>query len=156
MRFSYQLTDSTKHFTIFCVAIVERDGKLLMIQDGGKDAHGRWALPGKASLTNEKLTQVTEKGVRELTSMRTKVDSMVGVYHTYHEENHEGILLVGFVMKPSEDAVSLSNDALGYHWYSYRDVFEMPEESFANPAIRQLIKDYRQGKRYSTDIIKSI
>lgn len=157
MRFNFHITDTAKHFTLICLGVIELDGKVLLVQDNSKEYHGRWTLPGNVCSINEKLTVAAEAGIKDSTNIKAKVDSVVGVYHSYNEDDNAGYAIFVYAMKQPRGELTINSDhALGASWFSYSEIFKMPEASFRFPRVRQMVKDYRKGKRYPTELIHSL
>ena len=157
MRFNFSISDSTKHFTVLSLCIVEVQRKILLVQDGSKAYHGRWSLPGLGSQTHERLERVAEHGLRSTVGLIAKVDSLVGAYHTYDEEAGSGTIIFGYSMKPPTGTLKIdeSTTLLNAQWFHYNELFKMPVESLRFAAIRQIVRDYRRGRRYSTAVVQS-
>ncbi|MDP3970258.1 MAG: NUDIX domain-containing protein [bacterium] len=157
MRFNYQVTDATKNFSAYCMGILEVQGKILLVQDKSKKYYGRWMLPSKKSSTTDRLVLVAEQGLKESTDIKANVDKVVGVYHTYNVEDKRGTLIFTFAMNKARGELNVATgNVLSASWFTYKEIFKMPEESFRYSFVRTMIKDYRKGKRYPVDLIHTV
>lgn len=156
MRFRFRVTDSTKHFSVVSLALVELQGKLLVLQDASSQHHGRWTLPGQESITHTSLSEDAETGLLKSTGLQAKASGLVGVYHTFDEDESNGLLIFAFAMAEPSGIVKPDPDKyLNAEWFSYRQLFDMPDVSMRYMHIRNMVKDYRKGKRYPLSLIHS-
>jgi 8-oxo-dGTP diphosphatase len=61
-------------------AIIERDGKILMIKRKNEPFKGAWALPGGFIEYNESAEDAVRREVKEETNMELSIKSLLGVY----------------------------------------------------------------------------
>lgn len=157
MRFNFQLVDSSKQFFVYCLGVIEHEGKVLMIQDASKRYYGRWTLPVGECSVDEPLANAAERGVAASTNIRARVHKVVGIHHQYDETAKSGQVMIFFAMKDAQGELSVvPNKALNAEWFSYNQIFRMPEESFRFPNVRAVVRAYRKGCYYPLDIIQSV
>lgn len=157
MRFNFQLVDTAKHFFVHCMGIIEHDGKILLVQDASKRYYGRWTLPMAETKVNEPLTSTAERGIAEATNIRARVHKVVAINQQYDDQTHTGQILIIFAMKDAQGELTVvPNKTLNASWFSYNQIFRMPEESFRFPSIRMVIKQYRKGHFYPLEMIQTV
>ena len=65
---------------VTAAAVVERDGKVLMVRRGIEPGLGLWSLPGGYVDRGEVVELAAQREVLEETGLRVRVDGLVGVY----------------------------------------------------------------------------
>ncbi len=157
MRFNFHLTDTARHFTVMAMAILEKDSKILLVQDTTKQYYGRWTLPAIICRADELLVSAAERAVQQVTGLKAQTESIVNWYHQYDEVDRIGYLLPVFIMKDISGEINLdASRALNAEWFTYNQIFHMPKESFRFPHIRNTIKEYRKGTYYPLSLIKEV
>lgn len=137
-------------------AVIERDGKYLLIEEDTRDGL-RWNNPSGHLELGESLIEACIRETREEAGWEFKPDALVGVYlHrfmttqgadlTYLRFCFSGQLGEHFVNQPLDEGIVRAV------WMTYDEV-----ESCANchrtPLVMQGLDDYRKGCRYPLSIL---
>ncbi|MBU0731900.1 NUDIX domain-containing protein [Patescibacteria group bacterium] len=154
MGYHLNITSDDQKFKIIGLALAEIDNKIVLIQDARERSYGRWGLPGGALRHNETVEDAVLRGLKEDTGLEGEADSIIGIHHWYYPEVGYGLIYKILAVKNIKgDLKPASKDVLTAKLYDAHDIFKMPDESCRHKELKQVVKDWRRGKRYPLDII---
>lgn len=139
---------------IVCGAIVAKDGKILMVQEGEEKIRRLWNNPAGHLDIGESIIDGTIREVKEETGFDVKLDGLIGVYYYL---NKEGILVVRFQFRASVKSGILKfpeKEIMDAKWFAPEEILAMDDSKLRGPGIKPLIRDFISGKLYPVDTLK--
>ncbi len=139
---------------IVCGAIVAKDGKILMVQEGEKKIRGLWNNPAGHLDAGESIIEGTIREVKEETGFDVKLDGLLGVYYYLNEE---GMRVIRFQFKASIKSGSLKfpkKELMDAKWFAPEVVLAMDDAKLRGLGIKPLVRDFISGKLYPVDALK--
>jgi len=142
------------HATV--AAIVERDGKYLMVEE---DADGCivYNQPAGHLDPGENLIQAAVRETQEETAWLFKPEALVGIYVWDQPETERTFLRFAFCGQCSQHDKDqkLDDGILRALWLS-KDELLQQSDKLRSPLVLECINDYQQGKRYPLDLLSYI
>ncbi|MFH1630735.1 MAG: NUDIX domain-containing protein [Candidatus Aenigmatarchaeota archaeon] len=141
------------HHLIIVGAIVEKDEKILFVQEKQEKAYGLWNIPAGWLDLNEDVITGAKREFKEETGFDIEIDGIVGIY-LMPKKSHTGLKVV-FSGKITEGELKVpENELLDVRWLRPEEILSKPDSELRG--IRKEIEDYISGKRYPLDLIKTI
>jgi len=140
---------------LVCGGIIEKDGKLLLVQEGKQVARGLWNLPGGKLEPGESIIEGALREIKEETGFAVKLDGLVGVYQINYK--NDNLPRFHFRFKASIISGKLKiqkGEILDAKWFSPQEILAMDETNLRSPVIKACVRDYLSGKLYPVDAIK--
>lgn len=141
-------------------AIIEREGKILLVKETKEIAKNQWNQPAGWIELGENPIEAVEKEVREETGFDFEPTHILGIYSLYNTLPKEkfGIVLhpikIIFIGKISEKQTGqLAEDASGTKWFLPEEIESMDKKALRDMDIKREIKDYFGGKRYPLELL---
>jgi 8-oxo-dGTP pyrophosphatase MutT (NUDIX family) len=142
------------HLTV--AALIENDGRFLMVQEyiAGKSVYNQ---PAGHLEDNETLTDAVIRETLEETAWHFEPQSLTGIYHWRHPENHETFIRVCFAGKGlfHDPTYKLDSCIERTLWLSAEAVRRQPDK-LRSPMVRLSIDDYLAGSAYPLSLLKSL
>jgi 8-oxo-dGTP diphosphatase len=120
-------------------ALVERDGRYLVLQRGQEPYRGRWELPGGFVEQGESPAEGVSREVFEETGLRVEVMSIIGAYTSRYGDGGKWTVDVAFHCQAFPGDLSLSVESFDAKWVA---VGQMPPLAFAGE--RSAFEDFKQ------------
>lgn len=142
-------------------AILEKDGKILLIKEGGHfDETGTWNQPAGWINLGENPLDAAVREVKEETGFDIKLTSLLGIYSVVKESLYTpetgtphplkfifcAEITGGELMQPNEEVAEL-------RWFTPEEINAMEPGTLRDMDIKQEVVDYFAGKQYPLDII---
>lgn len=147
--------EKTKYL-IVANAMIEKEGKILLVQEKQPIAHGLWNTPGGKLDIGESVIEGAKREVREETGYDININGVLGVYVS--NELHDSKLLVikiVFRATVSEGELNFPKDELlDARWFNPSDALKMKDSELS--FIRKEIEDFIKDKSYPIDIIRYV
>ncbi|MBD3251526.1 NUDIX domain-containing protein [Candidatus Uhrbacteria bacterium] len=143
-------------------AVIERDGKFLLIREHqpGKPDHQKWNMPAGWIDVGEDPTQAVTREAHEETGFEFTPKYLVGIYSLVRkdlEPSHGSpvhpIKLVFYGSISEECTAKTSTDVEANQWFTLEEIEAMDTTALRDIDIKQILEDYRDGKRYPLEII---
>ena len=152
-----------RHFTqsFACVgAILEKDGKVLLIKEAGGRDKGKWNQPAGWIDVGQNPFDMVIQEVREETGLAFTPTHILGVYSLVRKD-HEGadgnlphaikLIYTGEFQetgqKPNPEEI------LELGWFLPEEIYSMNSEILRDMDIKKEVKDYFEGKRYPLETV---
>lgn len=97
-------------------AVVEREGKILLIRRGREPFRGRYALPGGFVEYGERLEDAVLRELREETGLVGRVVDLLCVRSDPERDPRGHVVSVVFVVHPESERVTAGDDASHAGW----------------------------------------
>ena len=132
--------------------VVEKDNKILMVQEGLDFCYGQWNYPAGHVDEFENITQAAIREVKEETGLDVKLKGVLPICET--ELRNETHIIIRFVAEVIGGKVQFdSNEILDVKWIDIEEIEKMTEKELRNYEVgKTIIKDYIENKIYPIDI----
>jgi ADP-ribose pyrophosphatase YjhB (NUDIX family) len=141
-------------------AIIERDGKILMVKEAKERAKNQWNHPAGWIDLGENPLDSVKREVKDETGYDFEPEQILGVYSLYKLNLKEKFniaphpIKIIFTGKISENATGkLEDDVSETKWFSPEEIYKMDKKSLRDIDIKQMIKDYFAGKAYPLELL---
>jgi len=144
-------------------AIIEREGKILLVRETKKIAEGLWNHPAGWIDVGENPLDAVKREVKEETGYDFTPTHIVGIYSLYKKHLEEKfsitphpikIIFTGKISK--NNTGELADDVSETKWFSPEEIYQMDKNTLRDIDIKQMVKDYFTGKRYPLDLLTHI
>lgn len=139
-------------------AIIEKDGKILLVKEGEKDkaVFGMWSHPAGWIDLGEDTIEAARREVLEETGHEFTPKNVLGIYCLVKKEwpdIHHPVKIIFTGVISNEKVRELESDVSETKWFTPEEIENMGPETLRDLDIKQMIKDYFSGKKYPLDII---
>lgn len=148
----------------FCVvgALIEKNGKIALVQEraDGKPDHGKWNQPAGWLDVGENPIAGAKREVEEETGFTFTPTAVLRIYSLVRkdiEEQCDGtphavkIIFTGNAATGGQK--KFSDDIADLKWFTPEEIYAMDNSTLRDMDIKQLVKDYFDGRRYPLDLI---
>ena len=141
-------------------AIIEKDGKILLVKETKEVAKGLWNDPGGWIDLGENPLNAVSREVREETGYDFKPTHILGVYSLYEKNLKEKfnitphaikIIFIGNISKNTTSKIA--DDVSKVEWFTPEEIYQMDTKILRNLDIKKMVKDYFSGKRYPLELL---
>jgi ADP-ribose pyrophosphatase YjhB (NUDIX family) len=142
------------HYLIVAGAIVEKDGKILLVQEGQPKAYGLWNTPAGRLDKGENALEGAKREVKEETGFDIEVNGLLGVY-VGSSAVASNIIVCKIVFRSSIIGGELKfskDEIMDVKWFKPSEVLAMKDSQLRG--IRKEIEDFVAGKNYPIDVVK--
>ncbi|VVB61310.1 ADP-ribose pyrophosphatase [uncultured archaeon] len=142
-------------FLVVCGGIVEKDGKILLVQEAKESARGLWNVPAGHFDPPERIIDGAFREIKEETGFDVKIDGLLGVYQ-YAVKNGER-MTIRFQFKASIISGKLKipkGEILDAKWFAPKEILAMDDSKLRSSSVKATVRDYLSGKLYPVDAIK--
>ena len=146
----------------FCAvgAIIEKDGKILLVKEGQGREKGKWNHPAGWLDVGENPVEAAAREVKEESGYDFTPENILGVYSLVKKyfldisgEIHHPIKII-FTGKVSEEQGKYwEHEIAEVKWFAPEEVQNMDSATLRDLDIKIMIKDYFAGKKYPLDLI---
>lgn len=137
-------------------AIIEKDGKILLVKEKGGHDKGKWNQPaGWIEVDNDPITEIVRE-VKEETGLTFNPTGLLGIY-SIAKHYPEGIIRHGIKLifrgtingngSPDPDEVE------EIRWFTLDEINKMGTDTLRDLDIKQEVQAYLAGKSYPLEII---
>ena len=139
-------------------AIIERDGKILLIKEAESYASGKWSHPAGWINVGENPIVAAEREVIEETGFQFTATNILGIYSLVKIKTEGGFtrhpLKIIFIGKISDKEIKkLESDVTETKWFTPEEIERMDADTLRDLDIKIMIKDYFEGKKYPLELI---
>lgn len=137
---------------IIAGCVVEKDNKILMVQEGLDFCYGQWNFPAGHVNEFENVTDAAVREVKEETWLDVKLKGVLPICET--ELRNETHVIIRFVAEVIGGKIEFdSNEILDVKWIDIKDIEKMTEEQLRNYLVgKNIIKDYIENRIYPLEI----
>ena len=135
--------------------VVEKDNKILMVQEGLDFCYGQWNYPAGHVDEFENITEAAIREVKEETGLDVKLKGVLPILET--ELKNETHIIIRFVAEVIGGEISFdSNEILDVKWLDIKDIEKMTEKELRNYEVgKNILNDYIEKKIYPIDIFSN-
>ncbi len=137
---------------IIAGCVVEKDNKILMVQEGLDFCYGQWNFPAGHVNEFENVTDAAVREVKEETGLDVKLKGVLPICET--ELRNETHVIIRFVAEVIGGKIEFdSNEIVDVKWIDIKDIEKMTEEQLRNYLVgKNIIKDYIENRIYPLEI----
>lgn len=134
--------------------IIEKDNKILLVQETKEHVRGKWNTPGGRIDPRENIFECAAREGEEETGFKLKTEYLVGVYQ-HHKILKNNVMLFVFKSKVlGGELIQPNHEVMGLKWFTFDEIKDMKENGLLRaPHVWQSISDYKSGKKYPLEII---
>ncbi|MBU4512704.1 NUDIX domain-containing protein [Patescibacteria group bacterium] len=132
--------------------IIEKDGKILMIREGGK-----WNQPSGWLELKENIINGARREAEEETGLKIEIVSLLGVYTLIKKKQGQILHAVKFIFlaKPRGKSKTYYKNRFESRWFNLEDIKKVEDQLWDLDILKE-IEDYRRGKTYSLEAVSRI
>jgi len=145
------------HTVGIAAAIIEKDGKILLIKENRPSlpGHARWHHPAGWIEKGENIIDSAAREAKEETGYDFKPTFLIGIYSLFRKDfNLHPIKFVFGGTTPEAPSGKFDPDEiLELKFFSPEEIYGMDDNLFFDNDLKQIIHDYFAGKKYPLEII---
>lgn len=141
-------------------AILEKDGKILLVEETKETAKGMWSHPAGWIEVGEDPLEAVKREVKEETCFDFEPTYILGVYSLFKENLKEKFnitphaIKIIFIGKISDNETGkLYDDISRTKWFTPEEIYQMDINTLRDLDIKKMVKDYFASKRYPLDFL---
>ncbi len=135
-------------------AIVEKEGKILFVQEAKEVNFEKWNLPGGGIEAGEKLIDGVVREFKEETMLDVHVHSLLGMYPQVGKTHSFNFVFLATIINGEATA---GDQILQCKWMTPEEFLSMNDEHIlSSKKLRTAIEDYIKGIRYPLEIITEL
>ncbi len=141
-------------FKLYVNSIVERQGKILLVQEAKEKHRGQWNFPGGHLEIGEQLTVGALREIKEETGLDAEITYFLGLY-TAIKNNHS--FRFTFVTKAEQGEAKALDNVLDCQLFTPEEILAMHDEKLVSAHIlKRIVRDYQSGKRLPANIVEEL
>lgn len=140
---------------VISVCIIEKDNKILMVQEGLDFCYGQWNYPAGHVDEFELITDAAIREIKEETGFDVKLKGVLPILNVnYQYDTH---VQVRFVAEVIGGEIKFDpNEILAVKWIPIEDLEKMPEKELRLYEVsKTFLQDYKDKKIYPLEIFKN-
>lgn len=143
----------TRGIDVTVAAIIERDGKFLLVEERAGDKLVLNQPAGHLEQGESLLAAVVREALEE-TGHRFEPEHVVGFYLWRSEDADTTYLRIAFCggVEPSADVAALDEGIVAVHWLSRTQLLRRAHQ-LRSPMVLRCLDDYLAGQRYPLDCL---
>jgi phosphatase NudJ len=142
-------------------AILEKDGKILLIKESGGRDQGKWSHPAGWIDVGENPIEAAKREVLEESGFDLNPTHLLGIYSLVRADTsddpenvpHALKLIFKGTIQNLHNPHPLDDDVSETQWFDPQDIYAMDGETLRDVDIKQIVRDYFAGKGTDLSII---
>ena len=135
--------------------IIEKDGKILMVQEGLAHCYGQWNFPAGHVDEFEKITDGAIREVKEETGLDVKLKGILPIYEiNKKEETH---IIIRFTAEVIGGEISFDEEEiLDAKWFSLEELENTPEDKLRDYKLfKSIFNDFKENKMFPLELFNN-
>jgi len=141
-------------------AILERDGKILLVKEAQGVDYGKWSHPAGWIDVGEDPIEAVKRETKEESGFDFKPTHILGIYSLLRKDKEKElgaiphaikIIFIGDISK--EQSKELYEDISETKWFTPEAIYQMDSKTLRDVDIKEMVRAYFKGKRYSIDLL---
>ncbi len=146
--------DRISDHVIVVGAVIEKDGKILLVQEKQPKAYGLWNTPAGWIDRDETAIEGAKREVKEETGYDVELNSLLGVYVSTASSREKIVCKIVFRGTVKGGELNFPNDELlDAKWFLPSEILSMKDSELRG--IRKEIEDFEKGINYPIDAIRN-
>lgn len=141
-------------------ALLERDGKILLVKEAGKVDGGKWSHPAGWIDIGENPIEAAQREALEESGYEVEATALLGIYSLVREDiqqHYEGtphaLKLIFKVKLLTNTPRQLHDDVSETKWFTPEEIEAMDGDTLRDVDIKQMVRDYFAGKEAPLSIL---
>jgi phosphatase NudJ len=140
-------------------AILEKDGKFLLMQEAGGAEQGTWSHPAGWIDVGENPVEAAKREVLEESGYEFEPTHLLGIYslvrtdRTTPERGTPHAIKLIFIGTINDEPQALADDSVGTKWYTSAEIEAMDGETLRDVDIKQMVRDFQAGQRFDLSVL---
>jgi ADP-ribose pyrophosphatase YjhB (NUDIX family) len=137
-------------------AIIEKDGKILLVKETKATAKGKWSHPAGWIDIGENSIDAVKREIKEETGFDFEPKNILGVYVLVKDEAnviHHPIKIIFIGNISDKKTAELADDVSETKWFTPEEIEAMDSNTLRDLDIKQMVKDYLAGQKYPLSLI---
>ncbi len=135
--------------------IIEKDGKILMVQEGLAHCYGQWNFPAGHVDELEKITDAAIREVKEETGLDVKLKGVLPICGI--KKKDEIHVIIRFTAEIISGEINIDGkEILDVKWFSIEELENMPEDNLRDhKLLKSILNSFKENKVYSLELFNN-
>ena len=135
--------------------IIEKDGKILMVQEGLAHCYGQWNFPAGHVDELEKITDAAIREVKEETGLEVKLKGVLPICEI--KKKSEIHVIIRFTAEIIGGEINFDGEEiLDAKWFSIEELENMPEDKLRDYKLfKSILNSFKENKIYSLELFNN-
>lgn len=135
-------------------ALIEKDGKYLLVQEGKEKCYGKWSFPAGHLEPGETIFDGAKREVKEETGCDIELTGICQIGN--HVSQNDVFTLIMFTAQANSSTFTPQNSAeiLDVHWFTYEEIDAMRDQLRVQDLIFGAVNNVRQGIVAPLDLVQ--
>ena len=136
--------------------IIEKEGKVLLVQEKQEDCHGKWNIPAGHLDCNESIIEGAKREIKEETGCDVELTGVANIANRVLE--NDIFVQITFAAKVINETIKIDpEEILDVKWFDIDDVLNNMDNELRNlNFVKQPIKNLKENKIGLIDIVNII
>jgi ADP-ribose pyrophosphatase YjhB (NUDIX family) len=141
-------------------AILERDGKILLVKEAQKIDHGKWSHPAGWIDVGENPIEAVKRDTKEESGFDFEPTHILGIYSLLRKGKEKELGAIPHAIKiifigniSDKQSKELHEDVSETKWFTPEEIYQMDSKTLRDVDIKEMVKAYFEGKKYSLDLL---
>jgi ADP-ribose pyrophosphatase YjhB (NUDIX family) len=137
-------------------AIIEKDGKILLVQETKPAVKGMWNHPAGWLEVEENPIDAVKREIKEEAGFDFEPKNILGIYSFAKPEAgviHHAVKIIFIGKILGEQGEYWKDEISQTKWFTPEEIENMDEKTLRDVDIKTMVKDYFAGKKYPLDLL---
>jgi len=137
-------------------ALIERDGKILLVKETKATARGKWSHPAGWLEVGEDALEAVKREVKEETGFDFEPKSILGIYLLVKNEAgviHHPVKIIFLGDISDKETTEFADDVSETKWFTPEEIENMDLNTLRDVDIKTMVKDYFSNKKYPLNLL---
>lgn len=145
---------------IYATSLVEKDGKILLQQEGDELTRGMWYFPSGRMNTKESILNCLKRETFEETGFRVEPKYLIGIYQYNFMKKDQLVENVNFVFESEiiSGKPKISKEVIDIQWFANSEIKRIIKQNKIRNSnfVELVLDDFSDSNKYFLNIIKNI
>ncbi len=141
-------------------AIIEKDGKILLVKEASGNDKGKWSQPAGWVDPGENALAAVKREVKEEAGVDFEPNAILGIYSIVRKRLEDKVPVgvphafkIMYLGTIKGDLSTSYGDTTEAKWFTPEEISSMNPDILRDEDIKQEVADYFAGKKYPLDLI---